>query len=1010
MEKFPQRKLSAAVKVALGATAGLSMYGTQAIADDHDAGVIEEVVVTGSRIKQADFENSNPVTVVEREDLLVTGMTDVGDLIQRLPSMSGSPIGTTTNNGGDGSVRVDLRGLGSGRTLNLVNGLRMVDGGDFQTIPSAMIERIEILKDGAAAAYGADAVAGVINIITREDFEGFEIEALTADGFDMDDGMQKSISFLAGKAFDDGHIAFGAEYIDQSQAYQSDAPWDYFQVPTVIYPGGCENQPAAPYDGTPQGGCYFYGSSRIPEGRLTFGQVPGYRRDMGLLMNEDGSGLSPYDGRYYNYAPVNYIQTPYEKMNMFASVRFNVTDDIEFKARSRSNDRTSSQELAPLPYNSPTDPAYQGVWNPEEITGQDIDEFQVARDENGDVIYNAYGLPVYENIGPNGTIGTRGTGAKEVRWDLPYSGISPDNYYLRQAIAAGGLDGAPVFAPDTDFADRVTMGNDGGLAGLPVTDARRRMVETTRRFEQDISQTQIDVSLDGTLGDQIDWEVFVNHGRRTGKYDDLGQFVGANLANAMGPSADMDGDGNPECYADINDPSTLIAGCVPFNFFGGPYSVTQEMVDYVSINLIDTTRYELDQWGAVLSGAGIELPGGELGWAAGYEYRREAYALSKDSNKQNNGVTGNKGLSTDGEYKSDSLFLELQAPITEGIEASFGVRWDDFSSYGSDTTMKVGLRWDITDDLAVRGTWGEVFRAPTVSDLYGGESDSFPTAQDPCAADTPAAGCAQSAVQLDSQLLSKVGGNPDLIAETGETTTFGVVYRPSIGDVQLGITLDYWAVELEDAITRLGVSFVMNDCYVELNQGSCSFIKRRADYSIEYVKNVAYNAAIYNMSGVDFQVDIDWPTSIGEFSGSLLWSHNNEYELQSFPGDSVSDIVGRYTGSAFAEDKANASLSWAPTENLTITYLAEYIGELSSNVTFAQYLDNYQQQIDDQLYHDLVLDYRLGSEQKTGLTLGITNLADEPPPYLDLGFNANTDPSTYRLFGRSYYLRLKHAF
>ena len=90
--------------------------------------------------------------------MLVTGITDVGDLIQRLPSMSGSPIGTTTNNGGNGSVTIDLRGIGAGRTLNLINGRRTVDGGDYQTIPAAMIERIEILKDGGAAAYGADAV------------------------------------------------------------------------------------------------------------------------------------------------------------------------------------------------------------------------------------------------------------------------------------------------------------------------------------------------------------------------------------------------------------------------------------------------------------------------------------------------------------------------------------------------------------------------------------------------------------------------------------------------------------------------------------------------------------------------------------------------------------------------------------------------------------------------------------------------------------------------------------
>ena len=121
---------------------------------------LEEVVVTGSRIKRADLESASPVTVITREELIISGNTDVGAFLQSMPSASGSPIGTTTNNGGDGSVRVDLRGMGSARTLSLVNGRRTVDGGDYQTIPTNMIVRVEILKDGASAVYGAGAVAG----------------------------------------------------------------------------------------------------------------------------------------------------------------------------------------------------------------------------------------------------------------------------------------------------------------------------------------------------------------------------------------------------------------------------------------------------------------------------------------------------------------------------------------------------------------------------------------------------------------------------------------------------------------------------------------------------------------------------------------------------------------------------------------------------------------------------------------------------------------------------------
>jgi len=127
--------------------------------------------------------------------------------------MSGSPIGTTTNNGGNGSVQIDLRGLGTARTLTLVNGKRVVDGGDFQAIPSAMIEQVEILKDGASAVYGADAVAGVVNIVTRRDFNGVELTAQTSDWNNTDGAGQDSFSIIAGKEFDNGNFVFGAERV-----------------------------------------------------------------------------------------------------------------------------------------------------------------------------------------------------------------------------------------------------------------------------------------------------------------------------------------------------------------------------------------------------------------------------------------------------------------------------------------------------------------------------------------------------------------------------------------------------------------------------------------------------------------------------------------------------------------------------------------------------------------------------------------------------------------------------
>jgi outer membrane receptor protein involved in Fe transport len=927
-----RKPLSVAVATAVGVAATTGMPSAFA----KESEMLEEVIVTGSRIKRADLDSASPVTVMTREDFEWKGVTDVGYLLQRMPGMAGSPIGTTTNNGGNGSVQIDLRGLGVNRTLTLVNGKRTVDGGDYQTIPATMIERVEILKDGASAVYGADAVAGVVNIITRQDYEGVSFEAYTTDFFDMDSGAQQSYNFIAGKSFDGGNFMFGAEFVDQEEAYQSDAPWDFFQDSYFIYPTGCESQPTAAWDGTAQGGCYPLGSSRIPESRIGF-------LTQGTYM-APGGVLTPHDGRTYNYAPVNYIQTPYERTNIFAQLNYEVFDGVQLAAEFRWNDRTSAQELAPQPYNSPTDPAHNAVFN--------------------------------------------GTA---------YSGISEQNYYLRQSV---------------DAWNAANPGNQ--LIYEPVRDARRRMVETTRRFEQDVDQTQINVTLMGEIND-MSWEVYFNRGWRDRTDVDYGQFSGPQLHNAMGPSADLDGDGSPECYLDINDPSSLIAGCVPMNFFGGPGAMTQDMIDYVKIDLVDTFEQETYQYGASLSGNAFELPAGQIGWAVGYEYRKEDFTYSPDSGKQLDAVTGNTGAGTTGGYSSDSFYAEAFIPVfdngSQSLDITAGFRYDDFSTFGDDSTYQIGIEFRPTETLKLRATAGEVFRAPNIGESFGGQVDSFPTYNDPCdptsnGVGTLAPGCGgRVATQLDTQLLARVGGNPDLLPEEGDTFTVGVVWTPDFDFGDLSVTVDYWDTELEGLITTLGVQYILDDCYWSNNAASCALINRREDspeWGFESVLDAPLNAALSQATGVDLEIKTAFSTDFGDIEAEFLWAHYIDLERQAFPGDDKDDVVGRYAGGgqAWAEDKINYTVAWRRGD-WTVSYLGEYIGELEADVSF---FPNYRQDVDDQLYHDITVIYDLGD---TGFRFsgGVTNVTDEEPPYIDFGFNASTDPSTYRMFGRGYYLR-----
>jgi len=929
------RNLRRAIHLTLGIASGamLGSMAPSALAQDQES--IGEIVVTGSRIARPDLETASPVSVITHDTIVAAGITDIGNLVQRMPSMSGSPIGTTTNNGGDGSVQIDLRGMGVDRTVTLVNGKQTVDGGDYQTIPANIIERVEILKDGASSAYGAGAVAGVVNIITRENYTGLEVDAQTADYFDVDNGGQNAFSLTAGKEFDGGgHFVFGAEYVDQGYAYQSDTPWEFMYNSYYIYPQGCERHPALPYDGTPTGGCYPVGSSRIQEGRLLMA-------DGTIFMNE-GNGLVPYDGRTYNYAPINYLQTPYQRTNVFAEGGFDVSEKVRFKASFRGNFRESSQELAPLPYDTRTDPGYAGVFN--------------------------------------------GT---------PYVGVHQDNFYLAAAQQAAGL------------------------VSQPLIQVRRRVVETKRRFEQEVTQYQITAQFDGDIGETMDWEAFYNFGHRDRTDHDKGQFYGPSLVNAMGPSADLNGDGTPECYQDINDPSTLIVGCVPINLVGGAGTITEEMINYVGVDLLDNYRTEQHQVGASIAGEWFDLPGGTFGWAAGYGFQRDDFTYSPDSAKQLDQVTGNTGLGTDGSLTDNAVFAEFYAPLFDNDTQSFvwtgGVRYDKYDEFDGEMTWKTGLEFNALKSLKFRGTYSTVFRAPTISDLFSGLVDSFPTYADPCSPPPGGAlppGCAQAIVQVDQQLLARVGGNPDLQPETGDTFTVGAVWTPTLGFGNFSATVDYWDIHVEDGISSLGVQFILDDCYVRQVASSCALIERDNTYAIERIFDLPLNVAEQGAKGIDAEFRYAWDSSIGQWEAALLYTHLLERTKTPFDGAPESELGGRYTdptaqdGGAYPDDKANYSLHWK-WNDLMIGYQGEYISALDANTFNLGGL--YFQRIDSYLYHDLLASYEF-TKSGTKISGGITNLTDEEAPYIEIGFNATTDPATYRMFGRGYYLRLSQSF
>ncbi|TQV73691.1 TonB-dependent receptor [Aliikangiella marina] len=945
MKTIELRKLIKSMRNTLLVSASLSLAApVVVIAQEAEEDEAQKIVVTGSRIKRADIEGANPVTVIEREALELSTANNLGEFLQTLPSSSGSPIGTKTNNGGSGAVTVDLRGMGAARTLTLVNGRRVVDGGDLQTIPLTMVERVEVLKDGASAVYGADAVAGVVNIITRRDFSGSEATVEISRYQDVDGGGQRiRTGLINGADYEKGNITWGLEWDRQDEIFQGDTKYDMYNYPLFVFDPTLYTSYRLPSVNDPA--VVEFGSTRNFQGVFDLASGGGP-----ITLIDGASGTSPSDFRpanlslapgndLWNYAPVNYIQTPFERVSFFASADYEVNSYANLYMDFRYNDRGSETLLAPSPYDTSSNPGY-----------------------------------------------TLANGAQ---------GISADNYY--------------------------------NPFGEDVVRVRRRMLETGgRRFNTDVNQYQATLGLEGNIGD-TSWayDISLTSGQRSRIDTDFGQFSGARLQSALGPSF-MDAEGNIVC----GTPGNVIAGCVPLNLFGGGGTVTQDMLDYISVTLNDRFDTELDIWNATFTGDVIELPAGTLSASIGIENRTDWTRFIPDSAKSLGAVTGGTAAARQGSYKTDTIFMEAVVPIlsdvagAKSLELDIGARSDDNTIFGEQTTVQFGIRWQPTDGLLIRATTSDVFRAPTISSLFAGQSQgATPTVSDPCRASnwstltpTQQSNCIGQGVpdggwnQQDTQFTQTSGGNPNLQAEEGTTKTFGIAWSPDFVD-GLNLTLDHWEIELDGGIQSISAQNALNLC-ANFNQ-LCDNITRDVTGvlgnpgAVTNVNAFLQNVAFEKAEGIDLEANYQFETSIGSFNTRLIYSHMIERTQVPFEGGTPLNLEGTYNSgldASFPEDKFKLSADWR-LDQFSASLSMDYISKLTVPLTF--FANTYE--TENVYYFDAHTSYTL-PEGDTKFTFAIANLLDQDPIYIESGFNTNSDEGTFRTLGRQFLLRVSHTF
>jgi len=970
--------------LATGAVAGMALSG-QAFAQE-DPAELERVETTGSRLSQVDIEGAQPVTVVDRDDIERIGLNDLGDVIRQLPSITGSPLSTRTNNGGNGGSFVDIRGMGAARTLVVINGKRDITDGDFSLIPIAVVERIEVLKEGAAAIYGADAVAGVVNIITRQDFSGAQLQAQFGASLETTDnpgaqaisdprakgtdGDTKRVSFVFGDTTEKGSFLVGVEYNEQDPVFQGNIDNDQFRF-TLNAPADNQAARQALIEGGGRaiGECLAAGnctntdgSSAALGGRFLFFDDNGDLQDLTRDLNT--GELRSFTGTdQYNYAPVNFIQTPFERTNLFVQGSYDLFDNVEAYIEARHSNRRSSQFLAPVPY------------------------------------FLGFGDPGFQF--PDGGVG-----------------VSADN----------------VFNP---FGQDLNTTTNLIFIG-------RRVAEGSRTFEQTTNNIQINSGVRGDFGDFAPtwtWDVSFNWGRQDRNDQDFGQFSGARVNQALGPSF-FDDSGNAVC----GTPDQPLPGCVPLNLFDGFGSITQEMLDFIEVTLNDNIVTKLQMANATFAGDLFDLPGGPVSAAFGYEFRKESLTNTPDSGKSSDAVTGNTGGPTGGEFDVDSLFAEVNVPLLSGVpgaellEIGAGIRYDDFSTIGDTTNVMFTARWQPFQGLLVRGSFSEVFREPTIGNLFNPEADSFPSFQDVCSNGSINGGadlfalltpesqqrCIDQGVppggffQNNAQPRLRVGGNPNIGPESGETWTVGIAWAPEFAP-GFSLTADWWDIDLDNAITTFGGADVIGGCII-LGQGCENITRNQLSGEVEEAISLTSNSGGETASGLDLAFNYNTNTAIGLFDTRFLitWLESRTTQgliavdpitvVDSLEGSGFFNDLGGFAEGVFPEWKAQWTVDWSY-GNFGASVNAEWIDSTVERDAFGDsgfFSGEGDVGVESETYLDVTVRYNL--PWGTQISGGITNILDNDPPFILSGFNANTDSDTFRMLGRSWFARVTHNF
>ncbi len=950
---------------------------------------IEEIVVTGTRIGRDNLEEFGHITVLTADDIKSAGITTVDQLLFELPTVTLNGISRNDNNGGIGLAWVELRNLGVDRTLVLVNGRRFVssstgvsEGVDLNNIPVPMIERVEVLLDGASAAYGADAVAGVINIITKTDFEGVLLDA-QAGITDKADGEQTSVSGTIGANYDKGNITFNANWMRRGEVKAKDRNWSKTPVTFAYFDDadGDGKITTPKYDDPSELALaeetelvMLCGSSIPPEGRDVwsggwFSPDP----DTGASFSRfGGNGCPPR----YNFNTPSWATGRVDRLSLNLQADYEFAENAELYVEGLYANRHSRQQMAPVP-----------------IT--------------------AFNTPY-----PNG-------------WLVPLTNpYIPDDYMAN-------------LEPGTEWLMMY-----------------RRSVETGPRiYDQEADTFRLVTGVRGDMFNKFKWDVFFNYGRSQADNETRNQI---NLTKAIEA-------GDPALCAQKEG-----TGCVVANYFGAG-AMSEEAADYIKFREVDRSMFDQYQVAGSVTGDVYQLPYGGLGLALGAEFRREQgyYRPSPLTVGQDN--SGNLSGETQGYYQVGEAFGEISIPIVRGVTGVHDLtldgaaRFSQFNTFGSAFTYRGALSWAPVPDVRVRGTYSTAFRAPGISDLYGGSADSYEIVDDPCSnyaasgdpvliANCQADNVPATFAQRDQQLRTNIGGNPELDAEKAQVLSGGLVFTPTFLPAVLkgfSATADFYQIKIDNAISSVTPQIIVDECYRKEGRSElCDRIARGPTGDITFLDASSENVGKVDTTGLDVAVRYNFPLArvgldaLGRldlgWQGSFLFTSNETLKAGgSEPEDGECPVgtaelddglcypFNKYAGFIDSSGGFFPKLRWTIMAGLTgeswaVQSTHRYIAsawDFGHNFTEADakkvYGDDWEEldagggsdpfpQVSAMFYWDISAQY---TYQDLTLVVGVDNVMDVAPPFYYVGLGPNTSNAAgYDYLGRYIYTTLSYRF